>query len=116
MMEGETPLLSNIQAEEDEESVSIQGCILDPNSTSDKKNDPVDSDSEIYSAHSQPLTEEVDVLRPNEQIEDVSTPPMTSSNVSDNLNRAVTLSLRDQANFTDAITGSQATLGALTYP
>jgi hypothetical protein len=56
MMEGGTPLLSNIQAEEDEESVSIQGPILDPNNTSDKKNDPVNSDSEIYSAHSQPLT------------------------------------------------------------
>lgn len=45
---------------------------------------------------------------------DQSALTLTSTDVSDNLNGAVTLSLLNRANFIDHVTGSRATLGALT--
>ncbi|ERF77207.1 hypothetical protein EPUS_05776 [Endocarpon pusillum Z07020] len=98
-------------AEQDKESISPRVCILNPNSNMEMGIEPADSDSEIYSADSQPLEEESDALGRNEQMEDLSAHAITSSNFTDNL----ALSLLDRASFMDHITGSRTSVGALTY-
>ncbi|KAI9695930.1 MAG: hypothetical protein M1812_008491, partial [Candelaria pacifica] len=115
LMEGEIPLSSHIHAEQDEGSGGLQGRTLHPNSTIEIENDPANPDSETYSAHDEPLTEEINALNPNERMEDRSAHAITSSDVSDCFDGALALSLLNRANFMDDITGSRATLGALTF-
>ncbi|KAF7504452.1 hypothetical protein GJ744_002189 [Endocarpon pusillum] len=69
----------------------------------------------IFYGGYQPLEEESDALGRNDQMEDLPAHAITSSNVSDNIAKASTLSLLDRARFTDHITGSRAALGGLTY-
>lgn len=102
-------------ADEDEESVSLQSIILNPDGTIEIKNDSANPDTEIYLAHYQPLTEVIDALKSNEQTKDLPAYGLASFDASENFNRAVTLRLLSQANFADDTIGFRNTLGGLKY-
>ncbi len=83
----------HVHAEQDEGSGGLQGRILHPNSIIEIENDSANPDSETYSAHDEPLTEEINAFNPNERMEDRSAHAITLSDVSDCFDSALALSL-----------------------
>lgn len=102
-------------AEQHEENVSLQSFVLNPNGTVQMKSDSLNSDTEIYSAHYQPLTEVIDALKTNEQMKDLLANRLALSGASDNFDKALTLKVLNQTKLTHEISGFQATFDALQY-
>ena len=101
--------------EQDEESIALYSFILNSNGAIEMKNDSANPDTEIYSAQYQSLSEVIDALGTDKSTKNLSVSDLASSKDSDKFNKAVTIRLLSQANFTDNTSGFRTKLDTLKY-
>ena len=109
LMDAETPLPAPVHAEGGEGSVSLEGCIVDQNTATEKENYQTNPDDECYK---QPGAERIVAHRPTENL---PADAMASSDVPDHFDGAMIDSLLNRANIVQDMKGPQAPFEAIKY-